>query len=62
MFDYDPGLGPGKWLKWFMAAIAIYGVSTFWPDNQTAIFVGGVFAALAIGIARHQIRKARCQK
>jgi hypothetical protein len=62
MFDYDQGLGLGKWLKWFMAAMVIYAVCTFWPENQIAIVIGGLFAVVGIGIVRHQITKGRREK
>lgn len=34
MFDYDQGLGPGKWLKWFMAAMVVYAVCTLFPNSR----------------------------
>lgn len=62
MFDYDQGLGPGKWLKWFVGAMAVYGISTMWPESKAAILIGAIFAAVGIGLARHQINKRRNPK
>jgi hypothetical protein len=62
MFDYDQGLGPGKWLKWFMVAMILYAISTFWPDNRIAVFLGGGLAALGVSLAVHQIRKGGMRK
>jgi hypothetical protein len=59
MFDQDRGLGPGKWLKWFMACAIVYALLTLFPENKVAIAIGGLFAAVAIGLARHQIDKGR---
>jgi hypothetical protein len=62
MFNYDQGLGPGKWLKWFMPAMVIYAVSTFWPANGIAVFLGSVFGTVGLNIAWYQIRKHRAEK
>jgi hypothetical protein len=61
MFNYDQGLGPGKWLKWFMAAMIVYAISTFWPEHRITVFVGGIFAAVGVRIARYQMNKDREQ-
>jgi hypothetical protein len=55
MFNYDTGLGPGKWLNWFMACAAIYALLTLFPENRVAAVIGGFFAFPAISIARRQI-------
>ena len=63
MFDYDQqngqGLGPGRWLKWFMVAMVIYGLSTLWTESRIAAAIGVVFAAIGYGIARYQIARGR---
>jgi hypothetical protein len=59
MFDYNAGLGPGRWLKWFVLAMAVYAVSTLWPENHTAVFIGGMACSIGIDVAYRQIQKAR---
>jgi len=59
VFDYDKGLGPGKWLKWFTACMVIYALMTFFPDNKVAVGVGAVALVIGIGLARREIRKGR---
>ena len=59
MFEHDQGLGPGKWLKWFTAAMAIFAITTFWPGNRTLAFIGSICATAGISLARHQIKKGR---
>jgi hypothetical protein len=59
MFDYDKGLGPGKWLKWFMACAVVYALLTLFPENRLAVVIGSLFAAAAVGLAWHQIKKGR---
>jgi hypothetical protein len=62
MFDYDQGLGLGKWLWWFMAAMVVYGVLTLFPENAWAAKIGALAAIAGIAIARHQIVKSRREK
>lgn len=57
MFQTDYGFGPGKWLKWFMIAMAIYAISTFWPENGALALIGGCFAAAGIALARRKLRR-----
>lgn len=60
MFETDKGLGPGKWLKWFMAPVILVGICSFWPEDS---FIGGTIVglcgAIAIAIARCKIRSIR---
>jgi hypothetical protein len=59
MFNYDYDLGPGRWLKWFMAAMIIYAISTCWPDNEWVVRIGLAFAAIGISMAKRQIKRGR---
>ena len=65
MFNYDQGLGPGKWLRWFMAAMVIYGILTLLPENAWAAWaakIGALAAVAGIAIARYQFVKVRREK
>ncbi len=62
MFSQDEGLAPGKWLKWFMVAMVICGVCSFWPDNRLAVGLGAGFGGIGISLARRQIMKRRSEK
>ncbi len=62
MFNYDQGLGLGKWLYWFIGVMAVYGLLTMFPENKIAAGAAGVFAVVGIAIARHQIAKGRREK
>jgi hypothetical protein len=59
MFEQNFGSSATRWLKWFMAAMVIYAVSTFWPEDRTITVLGAIAAYLGIAIARRQISKGR---
>jgi hypothetical protein len=62
VFEQNYGSKGTRWLYWFMGAMIAYALSTLWPENRTAVSLGGGFAALGVGIARYQISKARREK
>ena len=59
MFEQNFGSRGTRWLKWFMAAMVIYAVTSLWPENRTVAIIGAVCAVVGIGIARRQIAKGR---
>lgn len=62
MSPQNYGAKDTRWLYCFMAAMIVYAVSTFWPQDRIAVYMGGTFAALGIRIAHYQISKARRRK
>jgi hypothetical protein len=59
MFEQNFGASSTRWLKWFIAAMAVYAVTTIWPDNKTIALIGLAFVSAGIAIARWQISKGR---
>jgi uncharacterized membrane protein YjjB (DUF3815 family) len=53
------GFGMGKWVYWFFAIMAIYGLTTLFPHNRVLAAVGGFFGAVGIAILRHQFSRLR---
>ena len=45
-----------------MVTMILYAISTLWPENQIAIFIGGCCATGGIWIARSEIKRSRGQK
>jgi hypothetical protein len=62
MFEQNFGGRYANWLKWFLFLMAIYALSTLWPENRTVVILGGFVAAVGIGIVRYQIKKSRREK
>jgi hypothetical protein len=59
MFEQNFGSRGTRWLKWFMVAMVIYAITSFWPDNRMVAIIGLACAGIGIAIARHQIAKGR---
>ncbi len=59
VFEQNFGERSTRWLKWFIAAMSIYAVTTIWPGNRTIAVIGLVFASFGIAAARRQIKKSR---
>ena len=59
MFDQNFGSSSTRWLKWFIAVMAIYAVTSIWPENRILAVIGLVFASVGITLARRQIAKGR---
>jgi cell division protein FtsB len=59
MFEQNFGSSATRWLKWFLAAMVVYAITTFWPEHRTIQMIGAVAASLGIAIARRQISKGR---
>jgi hypothetical protein len=52
MFDYNQGqgLGPGKWLYWFMGLAVVYAVASMFVDTERVGFAtGAILGAAAVG-------------
>jgi len=59
MFDQNYGSKTTRWLYWFIAAMAIYALSTLWSHVRIAAWIGACVAAFGISLARREIRRNR---
>jgi hypothetical protein len=59
MFEQNYGGKQVRWLYWFMGAMAVYALSTLWPNSRAVIWIGAVFASLGIALIRREIRRNR---
>jgi hypothetical protein len=59
MFEQNFGSQGSRWLKWFMLAMVLYAITTFWPKNRTLETIGVLGAGIGISIVRDQIIKRR---